>query len=247
LFSETKNVPALTQYKNWTSVAVVDATKSTACYWFEKKVSALVEKYKLDALFVDVGTADDLPQFYEFFKPLSSADYYKDLILKSLRPIQSVRTIGVSSAVKLPKLPTFVSLSPTESSWEGLQSVIPNVLTMGVAGYPFLIPGAIGGDFFPSSTSNVSYRTSSKGSFRVPDRELYIRWMELVHFLPVVQYSYLPSDYDAKVVEIATTMHNVRKNKLYPYIKKAIDEALTSGLPIIRYGTLKNSFYKFFN
>ncbi|XP_035716497.1 myogenesis-regulating glycosidase isoform X3 [Folsomia candida] len=232
--SDKKKVPALTQYKNWTSVAVLDCTKSSAQQWLEKKVSAVVDKYRIDALYVDLGTTYDLPKFYEFSKPLSSSDYYKDLFLKALRPIQHVRTIVVSSAVKLPKLPTFVSLSPTESSWEGLQSVIPNILTMGVAGYPFIIPGAIGGDFWPVGKSNASYRMSSEGSFRVPDRDLYIRWLELVHFLPVVQYSFLPSDYDQKVVDIATNMYFTRKNKLYPYIKKAIDQSLTTGLPVIR-------------
>jgi alpha-glucosidase (family GH31 glycosyl hydrolase) len=142
----------------------------------------------------------------------------------------------VSSAVKLPKLPTFVSLSPTESSWEGLQSVIPNILTMGVAGYPFIMSGSIGGDFFPAlSKFNSSYRTSSKGSFRVPDRDLYLRWLELVHFLPVVHYSFLPSDYDQKVIDVATNMYIIRKNKLYPYIKKALDLSLTTGLPVIRF------------
>lgn len=159
--------------------------------------------------------------------------------------------------------------------------MIPNILTMGVAGYPFIIPGillmirtkdtghiksnnqeldssgAIGGDFWPVGKSNASYRMSSEGSFRVPDRDLYMyiyttiyicnsnkyeylflifsRWLELVHFLPVVQYSFLPSDYDQKVVDIATNMYFTRKNKLYPYIKKAIDQSLTTGLPVIRY------------
>lgn len=115
-FSGTTRVPALTQYKNWTSVAVLDVTKTAAQYWLERKVSAVVDKYGIDGLFIDLGTAHDLPHFHEFSKPLPSSDYYKDLFLRALRPIQHVRTIGVSSAVKLPKLPTFVSLSPTGKS-----------------------------------------------------------------------------------------------------------------------------------
>lgn len=53
---DKKKVPALTQYKNWTSVAVLDCTKSSAQQWLEKKVSAVVDKYRIDALYVDLGT-----------------------------------------------------------------------------------------------------------------------------------------------------------------------------------------------
>lgn len=106
---------------------------------------------------------------------------------------------------------------------------------MGVAGFPFIMPGAIGGDYFPPlNKTGVSYRTSSKGSFRVPDRELFLRWLGLVHMLPVVHYSFLPSDYDQSVVDVATSLFLIRKNKVYPYIKKAIDLSLTTGLPIVR-------------
>lgn len=81
-FAKRGQVPALTQYKNWTSVAVLDVTNNDAQLWLEKKISALVEKYGIDALHIDLGTAYDLPQFYQFSKSLSSSDYYKDLFLK---------------------------------------------------------------------------------------------------------------------------------------------------------------------
>ncbi|CAG7823847.1 unnamed protein product [Allacma fusca] len=212
-----KEVPAMTKYKQWHSVALLDSSRPQSQTWFQDKLRKVVSQHGVDAVYLEVGTAQDFPHYYDFPPTLTSADNLGEYFIRTVTGVPGLNTIGVSSAVKLPKLPTFVAMSPTESSWQGLQTVIPNVLLLGTSGYPFIIPGSIGGDYGAP-----------------PERNLYIRWLELAHFLPVVQYSYLPSDYDTKVVDIATSLSVTRKSKLLPYLKKAIDDSLTSGLPIIR-------------
>lgn len=219
-------VPALTYFKGWTSVAVIDVTNENAAKWLLQKVKKLVEKYRIDSLYVELGAAYDFPQHYQFSKPLINADQYKELFLQIIRRVPNVKTIGVSGAVKRPQLPTFVALSPTESSWNGINSVISNMLTLGTAGYPFIIPGSVGGDH------SVGYENLGKNN--LPDKNLYIRWLQLAHFLPVVQYSILPSEYGDDVMEIYKALSEMRKERLMKYITEAIKEATTKGLPIIR-------------
>ena len=57
-----------------------------------------------------------------------------------------------------------------DSSWgydNGLRALIPNVLTYGVIGYPFVLPDMIGGN---------AYTGIFIGFTTLPDRELYIRY-----------------------------------------------------------------------
>jgi alpha-glucosidase (family GH31 glycosyl hydrolase) len=39
----------------------------------------------------------------------------------------------------------------------------------------------------------------------VPDKELFVRWMQANVFMPAMQFSYTPWDYDAEVVKLDTT------------------------------------------
>ena len=51
----------------------------------------------------------------------------------------------LANSFRRPKAPAFLFLSPLESTWENLQSIIPNMLQLSVVGYPFVNPGAVGG------------------------------------------------------------------------------------------------------
>lgn len=153
--------------------------------------------------------------------------------MKAVKNLSRVLTIGTTSATKLPKLPTFVFLSPTASTWSGIQSIIPNLLTLGIGGFPFISPGVIGGDFLSPSHESRSNKTQIEEDVK-PERELYMRWLELAHFLPVVQFSHLPSDYDSEMIQLAQKLRTIRRAKVYPYIRKGINDALTTGLPIIQ-------------
>lgn len=50
----------------------------------------------------------------------------------------------------------------------------------------------------------------------LPDKELYIRWLQLATFLPVIRYSHLPSEYtmDKMVLELAKNLTNLRQTKV---------------------------------
>lgn len=45
----------------------------------------------------------------------------------------------------------------------------------------------------------------------LPDKELYIRWLQLATFLPVIRFTHLPSKYkDESVLEIAKILTHLR-------------------------------------
>ena len=66
------------------------------------------------------------------------------------------------------------------STWDvrnGLQSIIPTVLTSGLLGYPFALPDIIGGNAYFG---------------RNPDTELFVRWTQVNALMPAMQFSIAP-------------------------------------------------------
>ena len=103
------------------------------------------------------------------------------------------------SFFRRPKAPAFLFLSPLESTWENLQSVIPNMLQMSVVGYPFVNPGAVGGfgKFINQQEGNIDEAniTSTR-----EDWELYIRWYQLNTFMPMLHFLKPPKALPKNVV-----------------------------------------------
>ncbi|XP_076178665.1 myogenesis-regulating glycosidase isoform X2 [Ptiloglossa arizonensis] len=225
-----RRIPALTRYKQSNSVGVLDITKNSTLYWLESKLASLNVKYHVDSFYLDLGTAQDMPHYYECQEPLTNPDHYKTLFTRGILHLVSV--IGVSGAISRPRAPVFVSLPPFSSSWKAIKTVIPTVLTYGMIGYPFIMPGAVGGDVaLPMSDNNPDndYEVS------LPDKELYIRWLQLSTFLPVIRFTHLPSKYsDESVLEIAKRLTTLRQTTVTPLLKKYAKNTLNTGLPIIR-------------
>ncbi|CAH4023361.1 myogenesis-regulating glycosidase isoform X2 [Pieris brassicae] len=239
-----RKIPALTRFKSVDSAGVLDATDQRAHAWIYDKLQIVMDEYHIDSFFFDLGTAYDMPHYYRCEKRLINPDQYKTAFVKAFE--KSLNIIGVSSAVSLPRPPIFVSLPPFESSWEALRSVIPTMLTYGVNGYPFIMPGAVGGDiywpgseqFLPSAKgsldSNATNATQENG-IDLPEKELYIRWLQMATFLPVMKFTHLPSKYnDERVLEMAKNLTILRQKLITPLLLKYKREALEEGLPLVR-------------
>ncbi|KAI5696216.1 hypothetical protein M8J76_007764 [Diaphorina citri] len=222
-----KRIPALTRYKSLLSAGMFDVTSNRTVQFLQTKLRSLVEEYNIDSFYLDLGTAYDLPRYYNFKRNLSNPDEYKTEFINHL--IASVNISGISSAIQRPPSPVFVSLPVLPSTWESLQLIIPTALTYGIIGFPFLLPGPVGGDYSLESTD------PSKESW-LPDKELYIRWLQLATFLPVIRYSHLPSEYtmDKMVLDLAKNLTTLRQTKINELLLKYKTEALKTGSPIIR-------------
>ncbi|XP_049791557.1 myogenesis-regulating glycosidase isoform X1 [Schistocerca nitens] len=204
------------------SAGVLDVTNNHTVAWLQQRLRGVQERYHVTAFYLEVGTATDQPQFYQYSRPLYSPDEYKTVFTESVLRA-GCPVVGVTGAVRRPRAPVFVSLPLAAGTWAALQSVIPAMLAYGVAGYPLVMPGAAGGDLQAEGADGGE-----------PDRELYARWLQLVHFLPVVRYRLLPSAYDEQLVDVAKELTALRAKTVTPVLKKFTEMALVSGLPVIR-------------
>lgn len=216
-----RRIPALTRFKNSASAGVLDVTNNDTVPWILEHLDTLIEMYNIDSFYFDLGTGYDMPHYYQCEKKLINPDQYKSVFIKTFEKILNV--IGVSSAISLPRPPMFVSLPPFESSWDAIKLVIPTVLTYGINGYPFIMPGAIGGDiywpgseqFLPSSKLYMDFNSTNstqENGIDLPERELYMRWLQMATFLPVMKFTHLPSKYnDERVLEMAKNLTTLRQ------------------------------------
>ncbi|CAH2049651.1 unnamed protein product, partial [Iphiclides podalirius] len=236
--SGDSRIPALTRFKSSASAGVIDITNNRSVPWMLEKLRGVIDEYNIDSFFLDLGTAYDMPRYYRCERNLLNPDQYKTVFTRTFEA--ALDTVGVSGAVALPRPPAFVALPPFESSWGALGRVIPALLTYGVGGYPFIMPGAVGGDiywpggeqFLPSAKGPTD--TQSNG-VALPERELYIRWLQLATFLPVMKFTHLPSKYnDERVLEMAKNLTVLRQKLITPLLLKYKREALEEGLPLVR-------------
>lgn len=117
--------------------------------------------------------------------------------------------------------PVLIQLLDRKSTWDqqnGLRSVLNAVLALGIGGYPFVVPGTVGGI----------------GASQVKDEELYIRWMQLNTFLPFMQFSVPPSSISQKAGDLATRLVDMRRSRLSHVFIRLAQNATVTGHPIIR-------------
>jgi len=102
-------------------------------------------------------------------------------------------------------------MTPLSADWNGLASVIPGVLQLGVIDYPFANPGERGSPStgipsprFPSlgPVGGVSKIGEEKRSTVEDESELYIRWWQMSTFLPVLHYLKPPNAFNLREVNV---------------------------------------------
>ncbi|CAG7820577.1 unnamed protein product, partial [Allacma fusca] len=99
----------------------------------------------------------------------------------------------------------------------GLKSLLPTLFDFGLKGYTFVLPDMIGGNSYGDR----------------PNRELYIRWLQANAFMPSIQFSILPWEYDPEVVSIARGILSIR-NEFAGKIIEAAEFSVLDGTPINR-------------
>lgn len=69
---------------------------------------------------------------------------------------------------------------------------------MNLVGYPLVLPDMIGGNGYGDGFWNGGSGVSSR-----PDKEIFLRWLQANTFMPSLQFSYVPWDYDSEVSVVA--------------------------------------------
>lgn len=168
LLADQSKVPLLTRWHG-SLCAVVNLFEDRAADWFLKQLEQLRDSLGVDGFVFRGGQASALP----YGQGRWASAFLGRYLEVAARSSPFLGTPGGAG---------FVTLAPQPSTWAALQGILPKVLTLGLLGHRVVSPGCVGGDLVEPGTK--------------PQRELYFRWWQLAVFLPVLQFSVLPSDYN---------------------------------------------------
>ncbi|XP_068152502.1 myogenesis-regulating glycosidase-like [Drosophila tropicalis] len=198
----------------------IDFTRPAAAEWFIQRLKRLQEEDGIDNFKFDAGETSYLPSDPSFedteegeISPLQYTKAY----------VRAVSTFGefleIRSGQGTQELPVFVRIVDKDSNWgwnNGLLTLITTLLQMNLNGYPFVLPDMIGGNGYAEGP---------------PNKELYLRWLQANVFMPALQFSYVPWNFDDEAIEISkkfTDMHA----EYAPYIVRLFKRAVETGEPV---------------
>ncbi|XP_042311260.1 myogenesis-regulating glycosidase [Sceloporus undulatus] len=218
-------LPAMVKW--WNGIgAILDFTNPSARDWFQSQLVQLHSKYGISSFKFDAGETCYLPNHFRTFQPLSDPSIWSRHYAQMAIPFYELAEVRVGYQSQ--NISCFVRIIDRDSIWGyelGLKSLIPTVLTLGLLGYPFILPDMIGGNFLPNKT---------EGAVDIPNKELYIRWLELSAFMPSMQFSIPPWLYDREVIDIALKFTRLHESLVAPLLLELAGEITDTGDPIIR-------------
>ncbi|XP_069482938.1 myogenesis-regulating glycosidase [Ambystoma mexicanum] len=221
----TGKLPAMIQW--WNGIgAILDFTNPNAREWFQNNLKRLKSKYFISSFKFDAGETSYLPKQFSTFRALSDPSIFSRRYTEMAIPFYDRAELRVGYQSQ--NISCFFRIIDRNSVWGyelGLKSLIPTVLTISMLGYPFILPDMIGGNIYPNVTD---------GADEMPDRELYIRWLELSAFMPSMQFSVPPWLYDKDVIEIAQKFTELHESLVAPLLLELAGEVTDTGDPIIR-------------
>lgn len=205
----------------------IDFTNAKAVEWYEGILEEVKSSYGVDSFKFDAGETTYLPESGLQFaaEPKFNPGDYTTLYSKAAFKIGG--TIAeMRSSWKTQDINIFMRIMDKGSTWDyarGFQTVIPTALTFSIIGYPFVLPDMIGGNAYvlgPNSTG-------------LPERELYIRWIELGAFLPCMQFSVSPWQYDDQVVKIAQKYVELHRTVVYEEVLRAANRYISGEMSLL--------------
>ncbi|XP_023215385.1 uncharacterized protein LOC111618155 isoform X1 [Centruroides sculpturatus] len=201
----------------WNGVGgYLDTTNPSATEWYLQRLRSFKKKYNINGFKFDAGEVSWIPQnsfLYNATYVNQFTNQYVQTVAESGDKMAEVRSSHDNQNMNF-----FLRMLDRNSVWgykNGLKTLIPASLLFFVFGYPFVLPDMIG------------------GNDELPDKELYIRWLQTNALLPAMQFSFPPWSYDDEVVEIAREMVDLHRRNAPRFIRLA-NEALRTGVPIIR-------------
>ena len=215
--------------------AVVNFLDKGVANSHKEALTGFINTYKLTSLSFDAGEVTYLPKCVytkNVEDPAAFTTAYSAFagnFSTEVTPRSQVR-VGYFSQEE----PIWVRMLARSSTWtanNGLKSVLTAALTFGIAGYPFVLPDTIGG----SGENPANFEEVS-----TPDPTLYVRWMQLNTFLPVMQFSIPPFHKNFKdlVEGVNITKHALKLTELHKSLSDTFYtlslEAVSTGYPIIR-------------
>ncbi|XP_041466131.1 myogenesis-regulating glycosidase-like [Lytechinus variegatus] len=206
---------------------MLDVTNPEAVSWFVNRLEEVRSDYGIDSFKFDAGETNYLGYHKTMVPIVNPCEYTTEWVKLAA---QLGRQIEVRVGFETQNQPIFVRMMDKDSKWgwnNGLKTLITSALSFSVLGYPYVLADMIGGNVY-------------EGGFRetyLPDKELFIRWLQITAFMPSMQYSISPWQYedDPEVVEISRRWTSFHENVITPIlVDLAETEAIPEGKPMIR-------------
>lgn len=198
--------------------AYVDFTKPEVAAWFTQRLQAILDESGIDSFKFDAGESSWSPPDSVQNGPRRE---HPNLIVKDY--LRTVAKFGdlveVRSAHRTQDLPVFVRMIDKDSEWNwnnGLPTLVTTLLQMNMVGYPLVLPDMVGGNGYNDHP---------------PNKEMFIRWLQANVFMPSIQFSYVPWDYDAETVELSKTMTDLHA-QYTENIMARFELAVSDGYPV---------------
>lgn len=198
--------------------AVLDVTQDAALAWYGDLLAALQDAVGLDGFKFDAGEACFMPDdaHTAFTLPPNQLSQRYVAYLAGRFPYSEVRTGWRNQTTS-----TLFRQWDKFCTWgfdNGLASIISQALTIGLLGYPFVLPDMVGG--------NAYFDVDA-------DAELMIRWTQANILMPAIQFSLAPWDYGREANVICLDYAKFRRVFGDEIVELARQAALT-GEPIVR-------------
>ncbi|XP_057691811.1 SITS-binding protein isoform X2 [Corythoichthys intestinalis] len=212
-------VPLMTRWRGKFCVKL-NVSDPGAVAWFLDRVASLRAHLGMEYILLEGGERN---VFEETRRPppgFPGGDAYIGL-LADVAARMGDSTV-VSAGTRSSHKPVYVMMTPLRSDWSqmGLKGIIPSLLHHTVLGYNFLIPDAVGG---------------SLSGDMVTDEELYIRWLEIVSFLPVLSFHTPPWVCgEDRVLNLTRIYIGKHQRDVVPLLEKYAEEWRETGDPIYR-------------
>lgn len=165
-------VPLLTQWEGKFCVKL-NLSNPAAVSWLLDRVEGLQSQLDAEYVILEGGEGAPSPERGPRLPKAAAGDQYIRLLAAVAAKMgdSTVVTAGTRSS----DVPLFIRMTPLRDDWtySGLKGLIPSVLHYSLMGYSFFLPDAVGG---------------SLSSDLVSDEELFIRWLEIASFLPVITF-----------------------------------------------------------
>jgi alpha-glucosidase (family GH31 glycosyl hydrolase) len=219
LLRDSTGEPAMIRWWNGAS-AVLDLTNPTDSAWFHRQLQQLQDTFGVDGFKLDAGDAYFYKQNTVSFRKTAVNEQtmlFGQIGLKY--PLNEYRAMW-----KMGGQPLAERIADKNHTWDDLQKLIPQSLTQGLEGYPFVCPDMIGGGDFASFLNRATL-----------DEELVVRSAQCHALMPMMQFSVAPwrvlDSVHFKAVKKAVQL---RDSKIQ-LIMRLVKEAAASGEPVIRH------------
>jgi alpha-glucosidase (family GH31 glycosyl hydrolase) len=194
---------------------LLDVANGEALEWFGDNLRALQAATRRDGWKFDAGEAI-------FLGSHEGCPYPNDYTRRSVDFVATTFPFcEVRSGWGNQRAPILFRQWDKSCTWgtdNGLKSVITGALTMGLAGYPFVLPDMVGGN---------AYRGEQA------DAELMIRWAQASALFPAIQFSLVPWDYGDECDRLGRATLDLRERYMNR-IAAAMLQATRTGEPPIR-------------